>query len=163
MIRSPKFYVIPGLAIVALAGLMLIPLQSVSQTSSTGSGSNFQFAYIPKNERRPISLILGDKYIPKGPGIYLIEGFRIQTFQYRSNRMTTNFLVSAPSCLLDTRKRIASSPGSVNARATDGSVSISGTQGFEWRQKESKLIISNDVSTLLDRDLITESEKSNDQ
>ncbi len=146
---------IPALLLLWLTCGLINPVVLNSQSSAGSSGANFQFPYIPKNSRRPVSLILGDRYIPQADGRYLIEGFRIQTFQYHSNRMSTNFLVSAPSCLLDIRKRIASSPGSVTAAATDGSVSIAGRQGFEWRQTESLLIISNEVFTTLDRELIS--------
>jgi hypothetical protein len=154
---------IPALLFLSLSCGVFQPVPTNSQSPAGSSGANFQFPYIPKNSRRPVSLILGDKYVPQPDGRYLIEGFRIQTFQYHSNRMTTNFLVSAPSCLLDIRKRIASSPGAVTASATDGSVSIAGTRGFEWRQTESRLTISNEVSTTLDRDLIALSGTKNDQ
>jgi len=160
--RASKRYLVPALAAAALALALIEPQLSVSQTPAS-SGSKFQFPYIPKNARRPISLIRGDTYTPKGPGVYLIQGLTIHTFQYRSNGMVTNFMVEAPTCLLDTRQRIASSPGEVTARTADGSIRISGTNGFVWRQKESRLIISNHVFTALDRALIIRPGKSNDR
>jgi hypothetical protein len=127
---------------------------TLSQLPPGASGNNIEYPYFDKQSRRPISLLLGKEAIPQPGGLMLIKGLQIQTFDYEGNARQTNFLVSAPSCLLDVRRRIASSDGPLTAKAADGSFAISG-RGFEWRQVESHLIISNNVETLLDRALVT--------
>lgn len=154
MNKAPKRLWITSLLAAAMLGLLAVPERSASQGAPGGYGSKFQFAYIPKNSRRPVSLFLGDTHTTQADGCLLIEGFTIHTFQYLSNRLTTNFTVSAPSCLLDNRKLIATSSGAVLAYATDGSISVSGSTGFEFRQKDSHFTISNRNTTILDRRLL---------
>jgi len=134
-----------------MLGLLSMPLSS--QLPPGASGSNIEYPYFDKQSRRPVSLLLGDEAIPQADGLMLIKGLRIQTFDYVGNARRTNFVVRAPSCLLDVRRRIASSAGPLVAAASDGSFSISG-EGFQWRQVESHLIISNNIETLVDRRLI---------
>jgi hypothetical protein len=140
---------------VAVLTLLLLPApRSVSQLPPGTSGANIEYPYFDKQSRRPISLLLGTEAIPQAGGLMLIKGLQIQTFDYQDGTRQTNFLVNAPSCLLDVRRRVASSDGPLTARTADGSFSISGT-GFEWRQIESHLIISNKIVTLVDRSVVT--------
>lgn len=132
-------------------GIWIFP--SFSQLPPGSSGNNIEYPYFDKQSRRPISLLLGDEAVPQPGGLLLIKGLRIQTFDYSGNARRTNFLVSAPSCLLDVRRRIASSEGPLTAETADGSFSISG-RGFQWRQIDSHLIISNSVETRLDRAVV---------
>ena len=126
---------------------------SRSQLPPGASGNNIEYPYFDKQSRRPISLLLGNEAIPQPGGLMLIKGLRIQTFDYEGDTRKTNFLVSAPSCLLDVRRRIASSDGPLTAKTADGAFSITG-RGFQWKQVESHLIISNTVETLLDRSVV---------
>lgn len=139
-----------SLPLLALAlGLLLGELPSRAQKARVGF--DFKFPYYEGNSPRPSSLVLGKKATRRSDGLLLIEGLMIVSFEYdERNAAATNMLIEAPTCLLDLKKRVASSDGRLSARVPDGSFSIEGI-GFEYRQVDSQLRISNQVSTQLKR------------
>ncbi|MGB0581459.1 MAG: hypothetical protein ACPGVU_17315 [Limisphaerales bacterium] len=128
-----------------------LPTDLSSQASLEGVGYNFSYAYYEGTSQRPSSLVLGKKTKPQSAGMLLIEGLKIISFVYgENNSVTTNVVIEAPTCLLDLEKRIASSDGRLTARAPDGTFLMEGI-GFEYRQIDSQLQISNQVSTVFPR------------
>jgi len=130
------------------AAAWIAPIDLASQVQTQRVGYNFTFPYFEGDSQRPSSLVLGKKTKPQNDGRLLIEGLKIISFEYdEKNAVTTNMVIEAPTCLLDLQKRIASSTNKLTARVPDGSFSVHGV-GFEFRQVDSLLQISNQVTRL---------------
>mgnify|MGYP007046921391 CR=1 FL=1 len=144
--RWPKI-LLPGIVIVLSATLLR------SQLSPDGVARDFKFPDYDRKTNRILSVIMGAQAKQQPDGRIAITSLRIETYEYSDAGRMTNFIVQAPSCVVDMQKRIASSAGIMEAQKTDGLFTITGT-GFEWRQKDSHLIISNDVRTTVRRDSV---------
>ncbi len=69
-------------------------------------------------------------------------------------------IVEAPQCELDTKNRVAWSSGRMQSRSGDNRFAIEG-EGFEWRQADTHLVISNQVHTTLHQELFKSSTGTN--
>ena len=114
----------------------------------TGQGTQkrIRFPEYDRKSGRVKSLLLGDTAKPQGPGEVLVTGARLETYTYRDDRRIVDLIIEAPSCLFNFRTRVASSKGRMRAYRADQSASVEGT-GFEWRQRNSKLVIQDQVRT----------------
>lgn len=122
-----------------------------SQLPVSGVARDFKFPDYDKASNRVVSLLTGSEARQQPDGRMALTNLRIETYGYDQDRRTTNLVVEAPRCLVDMSRRIATSDGPLVARQEGSLFSISGT-GFEWRQKDSHLVISNDVRTLVRRE-----------
>ena len=93
------------------------------------------------------SLLTGDTAVQLEGGLMLITGMRLETYQYNGASRNVGLIIEAPECLFSFRTHVASSDGPMTLRRADGDASLSG-RGFEWRQRESTLTISNNVRTV---------------
>ena len=87
----------------------------------------------------------GKRAQPSGPGRYVVNQLRLETFQEDGQREIT---IEAPECLYDFTARTASSPGPLKILLGEGRMSVAG-EGFLWQQAQASLIISNRVRTLV--------------
>ena len=150
---------------IATAGLLLAgfcltgpALRLNSQFASSGVARNFRFVDYEKGSTRITSLLTGGEARELTNGVIALTSVRIETYAYSPGGKVTNFVVEAPSCLVDTDRRIASSPGELALYKVDGLFATTG-RGFQWRQRDSHLIISNDVQTRVRRNSVITSKK----
>ncbi len=101
--------------------------------------------YDPPNQSQMKSLVQGKEAEPLDAERYLIHQLNLTTFRLNGER---DMLVRAPECVYDTARRVASSPGHLEAQTADGAFFIEG-EGFLWQQDSSVLIISNHVHTII--------------
>lgn len=127
-----------------------------AQLPSGTSGSNFEYPYFDQKSRRPLLLLQGAQANMQSDGRLLVKNLRILTFEYHGSAKTTNLVATAPSCILDRRKRTVSSDGPLQVSTVDKAFSIRGESGFRfvWSQSESHLSISNQVKTELNRSFV---------
>jgi len=94
------------------------------------------------------SLLMGEQAVPQANGSILIKGVRLETYVYDGSVRKADLIIEAPQCFFRFRTRIASSPGAMRVSRADGSASISG-RGFTWSQRDSVLVISSRVRTIM--------------
>jgi hypothetical protein len=129
---------------------ILITRESRAQPVSGVSGKNFKIPQYDRNTRQLISLLSGSQAQQQAPNVVQVTDLVIETYSYVGTLRSTNLVVTAPKCLVNLQQKVASSAGPLDARTLDGSLAIKGV-GFEWRQSDSRLIISNDVKTTVAR------------
>jgi lipopolysaccharide export system protein LptA len=101
--------------------------------------------YGPPNQTRIRLSLAGSRFQPLANDQWFITEPRLQVFSLQGE---TNLAVQAPQCTFDRPRGTVSSSGPMQAQLADGKFSISGV-GFEWRQTNSDLFISNNVRTVL--------------
>ncbi|MBG87371.1 MAG: hypothetical protein CMO80_10780 [Verrucomicrobiales bacterium] len=140
-----------------LTGLLtisiLMALNSLAQPGGGVSGRNFRIPHYDQKTSKLISILSGSHAQQQSRNVVQVSGLVIETYSYEGNARTTNLVVTAPKCLVNLQQKVASSSGPLAARTLDGSLAIQGV-GFEWRQSDSRLIISNDVKTAVARKVI---------
>ena len=94
------------------------------------------------------SLLMGDSMVAKEPGVMLVRGVRLETYAYDGEQRIVDLVVEAPECIFNLRTRVVSSTGPMKAARADGGLRLNGV-GFEWKQKVSKLVVHNNVRTVL--------------
>ncbi len=88
-------------------------------------------------------------------GTFTLTELHLET--YRDNGQT-DMVANAPECTLDMNARVASSSGPFHATTSDKRFTISG-EGFFYDQKNSRLVISNRVHTIIRRELLNRESK----
>ena len=68
--------------------------------------------------------------------------------ELRDEQERPAWIVEAPECVYDYTSKSARSATQLTLRSADGQMSISGS-GFEWKQADQHLVISNEVRTVL--------------
>jgi hypothetical protein len=109
-----------------------------------------KFPEYDRQSGRIMSLLTGDKAVPQKNGIILVEGARLETYNYRGAKKKVDLIIEAQTCLFELRSRVASSAGPMRAYRLDGGAMIEG-DGFLWRHKPSLLVISNNVRTVMNQ------------
>ena len=94
------------------------------------------------------SLLTGDKAIPQQDGQILVMVARLETYVYDGAVRNVDLIIEAPRCFFNFQTRVASSAGRMKAFRADGEAAIEG-RGFVWRQRDSTLVISNAVRTVM--------------
>ncbi|NBV24794.1 MAG: hypothetical protein EBS05_23105 [Proteobacteria bacterium] len=158
-----------GLALLALVGLAAlvvakrhdkrlalakaVAVAALSQTAGTGDGlaRGIRIPLYEGEAKQPASVMLGRTAEPVDGGKYIVTEMRVENYTHSSNTTVTNFIIEAPKCLIDPVKKIATSEGRIVVTRPDGTFMTTGI-GFEWRQLESVLTITNQVMTHLTRD-----------
>ncbi len=133
-----------------MVGVVGCSTAAVAAPSATGgSGKDFKLPEYDAQGRMK-SQVAGKsvKQLPNNQ--MLITTLYLET--YRDDGKV-EMIVEAPECLYDTQRRTASSAGQMKARQADGKFTITG-EGFEWRQTNSVLIISNRAHTIINKELL---------
>ncbi len=140
------------LAVARALAVAAVQQQVASATGlSAGTARGIRIPFYEGEAQQPTSVMLGRTAEPVEGGRYLVSDLRVENYSHGPAGMTTNFVIEAPQCLIDPARKIASSPGRIVVSRTDGSFMTTGV-GFEWRQLDSILSISNEVTTHLTRD-----------
>lgn len=144
----------------ALCATVLLMAIEVSAQGLTGHGVQKRVK-LPDHDRggsgRLRSLLMGDSMIAKGPGLMLVRGVRLETYAYDGDQRMVDLIVEAPECLFNLRTRVVSSAGPMKATRADGGLRLVGV-GFEWKQQVSRLVVHNNVRTILKQRLSLERE-----
>lgn len=136
----------------AIAGaLAMAALQSKLPGAGDGLAHGIRIPLYENNSKQPASVMLGRTAEPVEGGKYIVTDLRVENYTHSSNSTVTNFVIEAPKCLIDPARKIATSDGRIVVTRTDGTFMTTGI-GFEWRQVDSILNISNNVSTQLTRE-----------
>ncbi|MBM3834392.1 MAG: hypothetical protein FJ403_14205 [Verrucomicrobia bacterium] len=121
-------------------------------------GSQFKDFTAPANDdqgkRRSILKGRSGKRLANGQ--LEIQGMTVETFRDQSKDM----IIEAPQCIFDPKTKIAFSSGELVVRTVDERFSIQG-QGFRWQQDDSRLVISNEVQTVLRKRLVAAASRLN--
>ena len=115
-----------------------------AQERPVGRVKNFAVPdYDAQNRRKAV--LYGEEATSGTNGLWNIHRLRIESYAGQTNPA---WVVEAPACLYHDPARRAWSDGPLSAASTDGQLSVTG-QGFDWHQAEQRLVISNQVRTLL--------------
>lgn len=118
---------------------------------SAGTARGIRIPFYEGDARQPTSVMLGRTATPIEGGRYLVTDMRVENYTSGPTGRTVEFVIEAPQCLVDPARKVASSPGRIVVSRTDGTFMTTGI-GFEFRQLDSTLNISNQVSTQLTRE-----------
>ena len=152
-----KFFVTFGVAVITASVLLSCkdapaqaePDDSAGMPEGQNQAGQKRIKY-PEYDRatgRIKSLLTGETAVQVEGGMMLITGMRLETYEYDGAARKVDLIIEAPECLFSFRTHVASSDGPMTLRRADGDASLSG-RGFEWRQRESTLTISNNVRTV---------------
>lgn len=132
----------------SVAGALAVAAVESRLTGTAGTARGIRIPFYEGDARQPTSVMLGKTAVPVEGGRYLVNDLRVENYSHGADGTVTNFVIEAPRCLIDPARKVANSEGRMVISRPDGSFLMTGT-GFEWRQAESFLTISNDVSTHL--------------
>jgi hypothetical protein len=138
---------IARLCLMALTGLLVVSALLAATTPPPGTISGFKMllaSHETKGKSVPKTILMGLTGQPRAGG-FLIKGVKLEMYAESGQR---EMLVEAEDCIYDQQTKNASSSGKLKAQTEDGAFFIEG-EGFEWRQAESRLVISNKVHTII--------------
>ncbi len=135
------------------SALAVAALQSQVSGGNTGDGParGIRIPFYENGATQPTSVMLGRTAAPVEGGKYDVTDLRVENYTHGPAGTATNFVIEAPQCLIDPARKVASSDGRIVVTRTDGSFMTTGI-GFEWRQLDSVLNISNQIATHLTRE-----------
>ncbi len=133
------------------SALAVAALQNQVAGVGDGLARGIRIPLYEGDSKQPTSVMLGRTAEPVDGGKYIVTDFRVENYTHTSNVTVTNFVIEAPKCLIDPARKVASSDGRIVVTRTDGTFMTTGI-GFEWRQIDSILNISNYVCTHLTRE-----------
>jgi hypothetical protein len=119
--------------------------KSGSAKNAENDAYDFNIPHFKDNLLR--SKILGRNAVTHGD-ITTLKQVRVETYVYVNGKPKVDLIAESPSCVYDMSKKVSTSTEAIAARKSDGSLSISGT-GFEFRQIDNHLIISNHCLTTI--------------
>jgi hypothetical protein len=137
----------------ATAGALAAAVMRTEVANATGLGTarGIRIPFYEGESQQPTSIMLGKTATPVEGGKYLVTDMRVENFSFGPTGRKMEFVIEAPQCLVDPARKVASSAGRIVVSRTDGSFLTTGI-GFEFRQVDSTLNISNQVSTQLIRE-----------
>ncbi|HVY71362.1 MAG TPA: LptA/OstA family protein [Verrucomicrobiae bacterium] len=129
----------------AVAFLLAVSL-SAQNKSSTPAGKvtgGFNVPYFENNVLK--GQFEGDTAKPMPGGLIQVGKFRLNTF---TPARVVDLAAKAEECFFDRASIVAFSPSRLQVQRPDGRFFLEG-DGFEWRQKDTHLYVSNRVHTVL--------------
>lgn len=124
--------------------LLFCSLVLWAQERPVGRVKNFAVPdYDAQNRRKAV--LYGEEATSGTNGLWNIHRLKIESYAGQTNPA---WIVEAPACLYHDPTRRAWSDGPLTASSTDGQLTVTG-RGFDWRQTEQRLVISNQVRTVL--------------
>lgn len=116
------------------------------QTPNNAPSAARKVSFYHKEGNRNVAHFTASEAIPQGGSLLLARNFRMETFREKDG--SEELLAEAPECLFDMTTKLASSPGPIQVRHADGLFFLNG-RGFRWDQENSRLIVSNQVHTVI--------------
>ena len=136
------------LSVASALAVAAVQSQVANATGVSGLARGIRIPFYENNAQQPTSVMLGRTAEPIAGGRYLVSDMRVENYTHGLAGTATNFVIEAPKCLIDPARKVASSDGRMVISRPDGSFLTTGI-GFEFRQVDSFLTISNDISTHL--------------
>lgn len=126
--------------------------RALAQLPASGTAEGFEATeYYPEPNHTQLRWrIKAGKVQPHPGGKLLLSAMQLEFFQTNG---AAAIAVQAPHCIYDFAGGIASSTGRLHVASGDGRLRVEG-EGFEARQKDMTLSISNKVQTVI-RDVIS--------
>jgi hypothetical protein len=121
------------------------------QLGSAGPARGLRIPFYENEARLATSVMFGRTAEPAEGGKYNVTELHVENYSYVSNTVVTNYIIEAPQCLIDPQQKTARSAGRIVVSRPDGAFMTTGI-GFEFRQIDSILNISNNVMTHLEPD-----------
>ena len=121
-----------------------------SVTGISGLARGIRIPVYENNARQPTSVMFGRTAEPVAGGKYLVSDLHVENYSHGLSGTVTNYIIEAPKCLIDPASKVASPDGRMVISRPDGSFLTTGI-GFEFRQADSFLTISNEISTHISR------------
>ena len=142
--------------VVLLRGLESFVPPASAQVPEAAEVEGFEATdyYEEPNHTRLKARLKADKVNPYEGGRLLLTTINLDVFHLDG---AMAFTVKAPECIYDFGAGTASSTGRLHMASGDGRLSVEG-EGFQWRQREITLNISNRVHTVL-RGMVTNKAK----
>ena len=134
--------------------ISLTALSGIIYAASGGSGGSggvqrkIKFPEYDRASGRVTSMLSGEKAVPQRNGTVLIEGVRLETYQYGNSGRKVDLIIETPQCFFNFRTRVVTSEGIMKMRRANGSAALVG-RGFKWSQRTSELTITNSVRTIM--------------
>lgn len=112
-----------------------------------GSGTNLSSVmyFEPPNEQLMKMRLTGAGMSPLPGAMYDVRQLKIEKFDLGGK---LEAVVQAPRCIYAPLDEVASSSGHLDLTLGNGKIHLQG-EGFLWQQSESRLTISNQVSTVI--------------
>ena len=140
-----------GMTLAGVAGFAVLaacaqpnPLSTVKELRATDFTSEQYFE--PPNEQQVKLKFSGAAADPLPGGLLEVKQMSIETYETNG---VTKAIAKAPQCVLSPFDGVASSAGKLELQSGDGKFRVEG-EGFQWRQNQQILTISNRVHTVLD-------------
>lgn len=131
-------------------GVTLMAAPAVREQRLEEPAKGVQIAEVDEATGKRKSLFRGETAEPISNQELQVTGARLEIF---TDDGKTNLIVVAPQCVLNTGIKSVASPGGLRVSTGEGRFSIEG-EGFEWRQVEGQLVISNQVHAVLHKGLM---------
>lgn len=135
----------------AIASALAAAASQGQSSAGDGPARGIRIPLYENDARQPTSVLLGRTAVITNGGMYFVTDMRVENYTHSPAGTVTNFVIEAPQCLVDPARKVASSDGRIVVSRPDGSFMTTGI-GFEFRQLESMLNISNRVITQLTRE-----------
>jgi len=140
--------------------LLLLLLLPVFLLSAQTYIKNFR---VPEydEEGRLKSRVEGDSAVQVSRNKVEIEGLTVETFNPRLEKEfgIKSFTVRSTKSTFDAAERVIESTESVLGTSADGTIQLSGV-GFRFDQKANKLVISNEVQTVINKEFLKRTQKN---
>ena len=154
--RFPACGLLNTLGVIAVASLVLA-VAALAQFGNSGVVRGFKFPEFyeraPGQTNRLLkTLIIGSEARPAAGG-YDVKDMRIETFEESG---ATNIIARAPQCNVDLGRRIVWSTGRLEVATANGQFWTEGNEGFFCRMSNTVVILSNQVRTVINRQLVQE-------
>jgi len=133
------------------AGAILLALDAAAQRVIEMRGFKYAEYYDAPEETRIKTRLQGGKAQPQPGGFVLVTTARLETFRKDG---LPELVVETPECTHSSTGRVIYSSGPLLVKTADGGFSIRG-EGFLYQQTNSTLIISNNVETIANPELLT--------
>jgi hypothetical protein len=141
--REPK---VPCVWCVCFA-VWLVAAAGGAQQIPVGHAMDFtsESYFEPPNEQRVKLRLSGAEALPLPGGLLDVRRLKVEKLTLAGK---TEMIVHAPQCNYAPLDGVANSAGPLELETGDGRLRVAG-EGFLWQQAESRLIISNQVKTII--------------
>lgn len=155
--RKPQRACFGLVCLLAWAALLIGP-DADGQVTVTGRGKNFVAPILDAQGRKTV--LRGSDVRPVGGG--MVELLKMQAETYRGQQK--DMIFEAPQCVFDSKASVVSSSGALSIHTSDTRFSLEG-DSFRWQvgdsRANSKLVISNNVRSLVRKRLMTPKSATN--
>jgi len=136
----------------AVLGLCLFPMTTPADDHSASLPANGAAKklssvryYDPPNDQQVNVRFTGDEVTPLPNAMCHIKKLTIETY---SPNGKLEYVVRAPECIYSQFDGVANSPGHLEITTGDGNAFVE-CDGFQWREKDLSLVLSNNVHTVI--------------